>query len=237
MNDDSRTMPASAGVGKYADWVSLLRDDSAYLRAAPAPAYWALAPYYVGQYTECACSLASAVMVVNAARAEPARGAGVRLVTQQALLDAVDSTEWRTGVGHDDGKGVGLSHLGTLLKGSLVVAGAEPAEIETVPLRQAGPGDLARFRQLLLEGESFPGRFVIANFYMAAVIGAGDYGHFSPIGAFDPIRDRVLILDVYRVELEPYWVPLQRLFDGMATVSESDGESRGYLAIRLPARR
>ena len=53
----------------------------------------------------------------------------------------------------------------------------------------------------------------------------------------DPIRDRVLILDVYRVELEPYWVPLQRLFDGMATVSESDGESRGYLAIRLPARR
>jgi hypothetical protein len=39
------------------------------------------------------------------------------------------------------------------------------------------------------------------------------------------------------VELEPYWVPLQRLFDGMATVSESDGESRGYLAIRLPARR
>ena len=145
MNDDPRTMPASAGVGKYADWVSLLRDDSAYLRAAPAPAYWALAPYYVGQYTECACSLASAVMVVNAARAEPARGAGVRLVTQQALLDAVDSTEWRTGVGHDDGKGVGLSHLGTLLKGSLVVAGAEPAEIETVPLRQAGPGDFARF--------------------------------------------------------------------------------------------
>jgi hypothetical protein len=72
---------------------------------------------------------------------------------------------------------------------------------------------------------------------MAAVIGEGDYGHFSPIGAFDPGRDRVLILDVYRVELEPYWVPLRRLFEGMATVSQTDGEARGYLTIRLSERR
>ncbi len=54
--------------GKYAPWVSLLREDSGYLRVAPAPAYWALAPHYVGQFTETGCSLASAVMVVNAAR-------------------------------------------------------------------------------------------------------------------------------------------------------------------------
>ena len=40
---------------------------------------------------------------------------------------------------------------------------------------------------------------------MAAVIDRGDYGHFSPIRAYDTAHDRVLILDVYRVELGPYW--------------------------------
>jgi len=94
---------------------------------------------------------------------------------------------------------------------------------------------LARFRDTLHACEAAPGRFVIANYYMAAVIGRGDYGHFSPVGAYDAARDRILILDVYRVELEPYWVPAERLFEGMATINRADGEPRGYLTVRLPA--
>jgi hypothetical protein len=227
---------AKTGSVKYADWVSWLREDSAYLRRAAAPAYWALVPYYVGQYTECACSLASAVMVANAACADRMRSAGSKLITQQALLDAVGSAEWRAEVGHDGGQGVGLSHLGRLLDGSLKAVSAAPAEIETVPLHQGSAEALAAFRLALQDSEARPGRFIIANYYMAAVIGDGDYGHFSPIGAYDATRDRVLILDVYRVELEPYWVPVERLFAGMATVSRADGEPRGYLAIRLDGR-
>src|SRR5882724_12430030 len=84
--------------GKYAPWVSLLREDSGYLRSALAPAYWALAPYYVGQFTETACSLASAVMVVNAGRANIARSAGTKLITQTSLLETVASELWRAGV-------------------------------------------------------------------------------------------------------------------------------------------
>jgi hypothetical protein len=225
---------SKAGSAKYAPWVSLLRADSAYLRSASAPAYWALSPYYVGQYTESACSLASATMIVNAARAERARCAGSKLITQQALLDAVDSTEWRAGVSHNDGNGVGLRQLQTLLQAGLSTCAAGPAEIEAVPLLRNAPAEKAALRQTLREGEEAPGRFVIANYYMAAVIGDGDYGHFSPVGAYDAARDRVLMLDVYRVELEPYWVPFERLFDGMATISRADGEPRGYLAIRLP---
>ena len=110
-----------------------------------------------------------------------------------------------------------------------------PAKIEAVPLLPHAADGLARFRHALQTSEAAPGRFVIANFYMAAVIGRGDYGHFSPIGAYDAARDRVLILDVYRVEFEPYWVPAERLFEGMATVNRADGEPRGYLTVRLPA--
>ena len=108
--------------GKYAPWVSLLREDFDYLRMAPAPAYWALAPYYVGQFTETACSLASAVMVVNAGRANMARSAGTKLITQPSLLDAVGSDLWRAGVATDDGHGVGLLQLQGLLAASFGIA-------------------------------------------------------------------------------------------------------------------
>jgi hypothetical protein len=220
---------------KYAPWVSLLREDSAYLRVAPAPAYWALAPFYVGQFTETSCSLASAVMLVNAGRADRAGRAGAKLMTQQALLDAVGSNLWRSEVTNDAGRGVGLRQLHGLLAASFTATGLPAADIEAVPLTQRNAEALARFRAALRAGETTPRRFVVANFYMAAVIGRGDYGHFSPIGAYDAGRDRVLILDVYRVELEPYWVPAERLFEGMATINRADGEPRGYLIVRLPA--
>ncbi|MCI0429283.1 MAG: phytochelatin synthase family protein [Rhodospirillales bacterium] len=221
--------------GKYAPWVSLLREDSAYLRMAPAPAYWALAPYYVGQFTETACSLASVVMVVNAGRAHTARSAGSKLVTQPSLLDAVGSDLWRAGVERDDGRGVGLLQLQGLLAAGLRAHDLPAAEVAAVPLVQHTDEAMARFRAVLRACEAAPGQFVIANYYMAAVIGRGDYGHFSPIGAYDAAHDRVLILDVYRVELEPYWVPAPRLLEGMATISRADGEPRGYLTVRLPA--
>jgi len=220
---------------KYAPWVSLLREDSAYLRAAPAPAYWSLAPYYVGQITDAACSLASAAMLVNAGRAGRALAADAKLITQQALLDAVGSDPWRAGVASDEGHGVGLRQLQDLLAVSLRTYEMAASQVEAVPLEQQSGEALARFRAALRAAETAPGQFIIANYYMAAVIGRGDYGHFSPIGAYDAGRDRVLILDVYRVEFEPYWVPAERLFAGMATVSRADGEPRGYLTIRLPA--
>jgi Phytochelatin synthase len=233
--DPAHAADCDAANAKYAPWVSLLREDSDYLRAAPAPAYWALAPYYVGQFTETACSLASAVMVVNAGRAEGARHAGAKLITQQWLLDAVGSDLWRGEVGNDDGRGVGLRQLRDLLAASFAAVNIAAADVAAVPLAHHSAEALARFRAVLRACETAPGRFVVANYYMAAVIGRGDYGHFSPIGAYDAVRDRVLILDVYRVELEPYWVPAERLFEGMATINRADGEPRGYLTIGLPA--
>jgi hypothetical protein len=231
---DSTTRPNNRA--KYAPWVSLLRDDSHYLRTAPAPAYWALTPYYVGQFTESACSLATAVMVANAARRGLAREAGSRLVTQESLLEAVDSRLWRASVDSDTGRGVSLHQMADLLAAGLRAVGAPPADIAAVPLSPSAPDASRRLCDALRAGEERPGTFTIANFHMAAVIGDGDYGHFSPIGAYDATRDRVLVLDVYRVELEPYWVPLQRLVAGMATISSVDGAPRGYLTVAFGGR-
>jgi hypothetical protein len=218
---------------KYAPWVTLLSEDAAYLRQGPAPAYWALAPHYVGQITDCACSLASATMLVNAARRRVARESGSKLVTQAMLLDAVDDARWRNGVAEDGGNGASLHELAALIERGLAVFGLDGASIVAVPLAGTGADGLARFRRALAESEAAAGRFFIANYYMAAAIGEGDYGHFSPLGAYDAAGDRVLVLDVYRVEYEPYWLPAERLFAAMAMANRRDGEPRGYLDIRL----
>lgn len=216
---------------KYADWVRLLSEDNDHLRASPARGYWRLAPHYVGQVNDCACSLASATMIVNAVRGARSRDAGSKMVTQQSLLAAVDDEIWHRGSGRDGGPGVTLSQLARLLSRGLDLHDAA-ARVEIVPLHNvADPATAAaRFRRALDECEGGR-RLIVANYYSEIVIGSGDFGHFSPIAAFDAVRDRALILDVWRFEYEPYWVPVDKLLTGMTTVSSVDGESRGYLDI------
>ena len=219
---------------RYATWVSLLRDDSAHFRQSPAPAYWSLAPFYVGQFTESACSVASSAMVINAIRAALNRGSAIRPATQQAVLDAVDSLAWRAGVERDDGHGATLRQLASFLDAGVGALAASPVSITVVALSVPSADAMHSLRSWLRACEANRGVWIIANYYMESVIGAGDYGHFSPVGAYDAVRERVLLLDVYRHELEPYWVPTERLFAGMSTPSKTDGEPRGYLVLQLP---
>src|SRR5215510_4815856 len=118
---------------KYADWVRLLSEDNAHLRAAPARGYWSLAPHYVCQITDCACSLASATMVINAISGDRLRRPGSRIVTQQDLLAAVNNDIWHKGSGCDGGPGVTLTELTKLLQEGLAAHDLR-ATIEAAPL-------------------------------------------------------------------------------------------------------
>lgn len=229
-------MTINAGTPMYAPWISLLRNDSDHLSRSPAFTYRSLAPFYVGQFTETACSVASATMVINAIRAclNPDPGPDTKPVTQQDVLEAVNNPTWRAGVDRDDGSGATLRELAVYLEVGVKTLAGSAASVLVAPVTELSAATADSFRQSLSACEAHSGEWVISNYYMEGVIGAGDYGHFSPVGAYDATRDRVLILDVYRRELEPYWVPADRLLAGMATPSRGDGEPRGYLAIRLP---
>ena len=75
--------------------------------------------------------------------------------------------------------------------------------------------------------------FIAANFHLDLFYGDGvDVGHFSPIGAYDAVRDRVLMLDVYKKDYEPMWAPLPRLAKAMSTLSHKTGEPRGYAVVK-----
>ena len=74
-----------------------------------------------------------------------------------------------------------------------------------------------------------PGRRLIVNFDRAAIHGVA-LGHFSPLGGYDPVSDRVLLLDVtpgYGVQL----VPSPLLLAAMQTLDPVSGRRRGLLQI------
>ena len=60
--------PEAAAQPKYGSQAVRLFHAREYLQTHEAPDFWALMPYYVHQFNERACSVASATMVVNALR-------------------------------------------------------------------------------------------------------------------------------------------------------------------------
>jgi len=226
---------ADAVPPKYAPWLTLLRDDPAHLRRAPAPSYWALAPYHIGQFTDTCCSLATAVMLVNAARGSAHLKSGDKLVTQPDLLAAVGDPDWIFGCTDPQGHGASLREMAPILERAYAVSGVTGAAVEMVQTtdpRAAADG----FRTALAAIERSAATQIALNFDGAPVYGVADYGHFSPAAAYDQARDRLLVLDVDRGWYEPYWVPVEVMLEAMATLSRKDTTPRGYLRITLSGR-
>jgi glutathione gamma-glutamylcysteinyltransferase len=71
---------------------------------------------------------------------------------------------------------------------------------------------------------------LLANFARKLLNQTGD-GHFSPLAAYAPESDMVLIMDVARFKYPPHWVPSRTIYEAMQT-SDKAGKPRGYLLVR-----
>lgn len=207
-----------------------LRMDHAYLRCAPDSAYWSIAPHLIQQRTDCSCSLATAVMLINAIRGREGHLRIGGLVSEESLLDKLADTAWRTAV-PDDGEGLGLAEFAAAMKRALLAYDcADSWSVVATPVTDAEAA-ASGLRAALTEMETSGAGFCAANFHLDLFYGDGvDIGHFSPVGAYDAGRDRVLMLDVYKKDYEPMWAPLPHLATAMATQSTT-GEPRGYAAV------
>lgn len=221
-----------AGLPKYAAFAVPLASDHDYLRGAPAPDYWALSPYYVGQQNDASCSLASLSMLVNAARLGTRLGTEDALVTQPLLLERVDDRVWHDGVA-DSGDGVTLDQLAALARQSLSAFGKAARRVEVTHVPAVTPEALEQLRATLRQNEASVHDWVLLNFHARAYVGVGDYGHIAPVGAYDERQRRVLVLDPDRTWYEPYWVPEEVVLAGMATPDASTGQPRGYVYVSL----
>jgi Phytochelatin synthase len=209
-----------------------LRNDHAYLRGAPESAYWSIAPHLIQQATDSSCSLATAVMLINAVRGREGHLRIGELVSEASLLSKLGDAAWQAAV-VPDGDGLSLTEFAAAMERALrsyECAGTWSVTSEPMTDAEAGVTGL---RAALIAMEDGNTGFAAANFHLDLFYGDGvDVGHFSPIGAYDPARDLVLVLDVYKQDYEPMWAPLPRLARAMATPSRKTGEPRGYAVVK-----
>ncbi|WP_395020357.1 phytochelatin synthase family protein [Dongia sp.] len=213
--------------------LSPLSLDHAYIQDNPAPAYWALSPYLLHQHTDCSCSLATATMLLNGARAMDGHARIGQFVSERGLLERMGDAEWEKGITPPDGGGASLAELRDKLERAVALYGLSGWSVEhcTVTADDAATG--AAFRAHLVAMEQAGDRLIGGNYHLATTYGdQWDIGHFSPIGAYDAATDRVLLLDVWKADYEPYWVDRMRLLKGMVPISPISGSPRGYLVLR-----
>jgi hypothetical protein len=213
--------------------LSPLSRDHGYIQRNPAPAYWALAPHLIHQYTEASCSLATAAMLLNGMRALDGTGKMGQFFSERGLIDRIDDPHWLREITPPGGNGISFLDLAEKLRRILPLFGLSHWAIDSHAVRGAGEEAAAAFRADLAVMERDGDRLLAANYHLATTYGdQWDIGHFSPIGAYDAAADRVLLLDVWKADYEPSWVGLPRLMQGMATISPITNNVRGYIVVR-----
>jgi hypothetical protein len=212
--------------------LSPLSRDHAYIQKNPAPAYWALSPYLIHQHTDCSCSLATATMLLNGARAMDGIAELGKFVSERGLLECLADPEWVKGITPPDGGGASLVELGQKLTRALPLYGLGNWSVEHCIVTADDAATGAAFRAHLAAMEQGD-RLLAGNYHLATTYGdRWDIGHFSPIGAYDAATDRVLLLDVWKADYEPTWVDRMRLLKGMVPISPLTGTPRGYLVLK-----
>jgi Phytochelatin synthase len=74
---------------------------------------------------------------------------------------------------------------------------------------------------------------LVSSFSREALGQTGD-GHFSPIAAFHPETDQVLVLDVARFKYAPFWVKIEALYYAMQPKDSATKRSRGWFLLHPP---
>jgi hypothetical protein len=225
-----------AGDPKYGPLAVPLVQDNAYLKKATAPDFWALASFYVPQYTGAACSAASMTMALNALlNARHARGDDDTNITQEELVSETYSFDWKglvSEAGSNGKHGLTLEQLSSAATEALAHRKVKNFTVNATHVSDTGDKALSSFRAALMENEANPDDIMLIHFAQDAVTGSkgGPYAHISPVGAYDAKHKRVLIFDVDRKWYEPYWVPDDAVLKAMSVKTAAFGYG-GYVVI------
>jgi hypothetical protein len=188
--------------------------------------YAALVQWYETQANLAYCGVASSVMVLNslAVAAPKAEGYGTNRFWTQANLFTVPASTSFVEASRVAREGMTLEQLHGLL--ASVGAGVRRYHGENLSLEQ--------LRWLLRRGLAERSDRLLAN-YDRRALGQKGGGHISPLAAYDPDQDRVLILDVARYRYPAVWVTTPDLWRAIRSIDTSSGRSRGVLIIEAPA--
>jgi hypothetical protein len=172
-------------------------------------------------------------MLLNGARALDGAARLGAFISERGLLDRLADEHWLREVTPPDGNGLSTAELAGKLDQCLALYGLSNWMVTPHLVAAADGNAMSTFRRELALMEGMGDRLIGANYHLATTYGDDwDIGHFSPIGAYDPDTDRVLLLDVWKADYEPCWLPVERLLAGMAIPSARTGALRGYLTVK-----
>jgi len=210
--------------------------DHAYLQGAPAPDYWAFAPFVKPQFTSSACGVASITAALNGLRGLPPLAEDM-VMSQSDLLETLGDAHW-TAISAEGGDGITFAELVDYTRKSAEAVGMT-AQIESWHPAETPPDEAARLAELrkrLIANEAAASDVLMVYFNQGVVTGDWDGPHVSLIGAYDAARDRVLILEVDQDWYIPYWTPTEVLLRAMERPAPADqgvleGETGGLVHI------
>ncbi|MBU0970953.1 MAG: phytochelatin synthase family protein [Proteobacteria bacterium] len=202
----------------------------------------ALFRHHVKQFHESSCSVASVVCVVNAIL-ETTKTLNFRPITQQQILEKVRTAHWKERMGANGYKGrrgLPLEVLSQVVAESLKAYGIRYKSTEFVRARGKKASQPIRQRLLsrLEQFETQGNCLIIAHFDQGCFIPDLNIPHISPVGGFDPVTQRVTLLDVDPSLPLPYDVSFDTFYKGISTnynhVFKPFGYGRGgYVYIQL----
>lgn len=216
---------------RYVPGVVTLAQSHEYIKKHEAPTYWKMSPFYIGQQTGSSCSLASSTILVNTVQSKNLIYANYHMATENGLLERTHDKLWAEWV-KTGGIGATLNQMKELIPKALNAYGIKNYRIEVVHVNQISKEIQDKLHRALIENEKSGRSFIVVNFDHSIFTNSESVGHFSPVGAYDAEKKRVLIMDTYRRDFEPYWVPEDLLLKGMMTRDNDANDFRGYLLIR-----
>jgi hypothetical protein len=184
--------------------------------------YWDLAENFNTQADPALCGPASLAMALNSLSIDPGRRwKGVWRWFDQELLGCCKPTS------EMKKNGVTLPELSSLAICNGVRVEQTCATASTMSL-EAFRRDIIRVCQKAPTGaKSYR---MIVSFSRQSLDQTG-VGHFSPIAAYHPEEDKVLVMDVARFKYMPYWVSVEKLHAAMLPVDLDSGTARGYMLV------
>ena len=195
-------------------------NDSTFFKSSMASSYcvsyFPLVSHFVTQSEPAFCGLSTLVTILNALEIDPRRqwNNSVWRYFEESMLSCCEDLE-------------GVKKRGITFNTFCCLARCNGLKVSAV---HGTDGTLEEFRNVVKACTA--GRTdLLAVSYDRSVLNQTGTGHFSPIGAYDPESDHVLILDVARFKYPPHWTPLESLFQSMQTLDRSTSKSRGYAVL------
>jgi hypothetical protein len=216
------------------------RTNVEYFQKNAAPDFWALMPHYVGQPAPRACGATNLTWIVNAALAmkgmtSDQKNFSVESFVKQKTDKPYEAAVLGTGPKFDRSNVTNRNMARVLAKALAdlkIRSGADTTEVVDVDLKDL-PASKAKFIQALKDNEKSADDFIVISFIQGTLTGDPEGGaHVATIGGYDEKKQMALIMDPDREWYEPYWSPVDAVFDSVRD-PKSDGLAPGWIHVRV----